>query len=62
MEEAKGEVNAEIHPELCRQIAGERDFLREQRAKLILQLSRKGDERRRKDFEPFSSSAPARNG
>ena len=44
MEESKGEVNAEMHPGLYRQVAGERDFLREQRAELILQLSRKDEE------------------
>ena len=53
-EEVNGEVSAEIHPELYRQVAGERDFLREQHAELILQLSRKEEEvrecRQRLDF------------
>lgn len=40
-EEAKGEIGAETRPELYRQVAGDRDFLREQRAEIILQLSRK---------------------
>ena len=35
-----------MHPELYRQVAGERNFLREQRAELILQLSRKDEELR----------------
>ena len=41
---SKREVNAEMHPELFRQVAGERGFLREQRVELILQLSRKDEE------------------
>ena len=41
----KGEVNAEMHPEIYRQVDGERNVLREQRAELILQLSRKTADR-----------------
>ena len=41
MEETKGKSTRRMHPEIYRQVDGERDVLREQRAELILQLSRK---------------------
>ena len=45
-EETDAEISVETHPELYRQVAGERDFLREQHAEMILQLSRKDEELR----------------